>query len=356
MNNIDLYELEYANYLAEQEMLDQLAILSIKSHNNVLTESAIQSINEAAIDTVMNYIKKVAANIQVVWNKFKATITKGEYAALKKQYGKYFNSNTKIIADNNPSVCILAEVDKQLMIEMPVLSESLLNDLSGSTEDFIQKHLKDVYEENKSILDVMDSKVFKKQNVLAINSQSLKFYTQFMENYSSKVNKASEDIKNINNTSNIVKQILSKMTNNNTNNDNSQNTNNNTENNSEEKVNKESFVNIADTLLYYFTEEQQADFRSTNEPKNDNNSDTNNDDEKKEKSSDINKQIMNYYKVSTQLLSAKLNILNKARKNALHIIKEFGSTAKKESEGKTNNSNNATTNNVIGIEDLQINL
>lgn len=360
MNELDIQELEYSNYLAEQEMLDKLAILSIKSHG-VLTESALEAINESAMDTVLEYIKKITANIQVTWNKFKGVITKGEYALLKKQYGQYFNANTKIIAENNPEVCILKEVDNQLEITMPQLSEDILDDLSGTPEEFVQKQLKAVYEPDKSIKDVMNSKVFKTQNTLVITSESLKLYTGFLDNYQNKVNKAAEDIKNINNTSNIAKQIIEKMTiknaeqkqetgnnNNQQNNTQQQNTTNQTQNNTQEEGTKESFNNLADTLLYYFTEEK-ASFRNVNDTPKDNNGNNT-----KQKKPDISKQVITYYKVSTQLLSAKLNILNKSRINALNIIKSFVTSAKKESGGKkennTNSSNNAQNNNNDNIE------
>lgn len=339
INNMDWAELEYNNYLAEQEMLDQLALLSIKSHG-ILTESALESINEAAIDTVMNYIKKVIANVQVTWNKFKATVAKGEYNIVKEKYGKYFDSNTVMVIEN-PTLLKLAEVDKYLQVEMPPLSENILDDLNGTPAEFIEKHLKSVYLPDKSISDVMNETTFKQSNNnvrLRVSSQSLKFYTTFMENYSKKVEKAGGDIDNINDASNKAKQIVEKMVAaNNTTQQQSSQTSQSNGTKEQPKANNESF-NLADTLLYYFTEEEKpkTTYRSANEPT----AQSDNKDGGKEKKPDISKQITNYYKIAIQLLSAKLNLLNKSRKISMDIIKNFGKTAAGESgdnEKKTDN-------------------
>ena len=219
---------------------------------------------------------------------------------------------------------------------------TILDDLNGTPAEFIEKHLKSVYLPDKSISDVMNETTFRQSNnnaPLRVSSQSLKFYTTFMENYSKKVEKAGGDIDNINDASNKAKQIVEKMvaTNNTTQQQNSQTSQSNATE-EQPKANNESF-NLADTLLYYFTEEEKpkTTYRSANEP----DPQSDNKDGGKEKKPDISKQITNYYKIAIQLLSAKLNLLSKARKISMDIIKNFGKTA----AGESGNNDKKTDNN-----------
>ena len=73
-------ELEYNNYLAQKVFFDELAVLSIKfSESTYILEADIKQ-------TVMSYIRKVVANIQAAWNKFKTKITNTVWNTIKEKY------------------------------------------------------------------------------------------------------------------------------------------------------------------------------------------------------------------------------------------------------------------------------
>jgi len=336
-----MVELEYANYLAEQEMLDTLAILSIKS-KGILTESVIESINEAAVDAIMNAISKIVANIQVAWNKFKAVINKGEYALFQKEYGNYLNGNT-IMKIDNAELCTFAKVDDVLNKELPALAENMLSDLD-TPETFIEKYFKEYYDKEKSLADKMIEYVFSQEETANIGPQVIKFYTSFMENYQSKVNKVADDLKNINNASNTAKQILEKNKNNTSSNTTDNKPEDNTNNDNKEGAHKESFTTLAESLLYYFTEDdnkEKTTYTNLNNPDSKGSSGGNN---------DVAKQISNYYKASTKVISAKLTILNKSRKNALTVLNKYGAMAKDNSKTKYTNAGNQKSDNSNSAE------
>lgn len=73
-------ELEYNNYIATKVFFDELAVLSIKfSESSVILEADLKQ-------SVMSYIRKIVANIQNAWNKFRNTITQSVWNTIKEKY------------------------------------------------------------------------------------------------------------------------------------------------------------------------------------------------------------------------------------------------------------------------------
>ena len=76
-------EMDYANYMAQKEFLDELAVISLSVRESTyLTEAENNSIKNA----VMRFIHKVVANLQTAWNKFKRKITESVWNKIKTKY------------------------------------------------------------------------------------------------------------------------------------------------------------------------------------------------------------------------------------------------------------------------------
>lgn len=88
-------ELEYNNYIAQKELLDEFAALAIK-----VTESSSHIILEADIkNAISEYIRKVINNVQVAWNKFKRKITESIWKKIEKRYEKELTMDRNIVVD-----------------------------------------------------------------------------------------------------------------------------------------------------------------------------------------------------------------------------------------------------------------
>ena len=89
-------ELEYNNYLAQKELLDELAGLATK-----VTESSTKYILEADIKgAITNYLHKIVNNVQVAWNRFKRKITESAWKKIEKRYEKELNMDRSIVVEN----------------------------------------------------------------------------------------------------------------------------------------------------------------------------------------------------------------------------------------------------------------
>jgi len=112
-------QLNYDMYLAEQELHDKLSVLSIK-YNGIITESNMGVVTEDVKDVVMTYINKIVTGIQSAWDKFKELINNGRYEKLKKEYGKYLQSNFILnINDDNFEIPDFDKLDDLLKITLP---------------------------------------------------------------------------------------------------------------------------------------------------------------------------------------------------------------------------------------------
>lgn len=124
---IDIDHFMYKNYLIEQETLDKLQIIKIKS-NGVLTESATIQLNEDAKDIVMTSIRKIIANIQEVWNKFKTTIVTEVDLKRINQYEKYLNTDYILRIPEGFAIPKIDEYNKMLSENIPAFQENMIEE------------------------------------------------------------------------------------------------------------------------------------------------------------------------------------------------------------------------------------
>lgn len=322
MDSYILEEFEYKQYLAEQELYDKLSVISIQ-YNGIITEANVEIVTEAVKETIMAYIRKIVANIQNVWNRFKEFLNDDKYDNLKRDYGKYFESNFILkINDDEFLIPDFDELDKLLNLSIPSNLQSILDDLHDE-EVFIKKNFSEFYEDGKTIPQVAEKKILKKitDAQKTVVADTLKPYIGYLEDYRNKADKASSDIKNINMASRNVESILSSIENV----SNTVNTNQQSAEKSEEKVGE---MNLDKTMSYYFHETDNTPKFSSGTPQGQIN-------QSAEKSNDIKKQINNYFKVCTSVLSTKLSMINKVERICFSIVKNFVVLASKENTNQS---------------------
>lgn len=314
----DIEHLLYKNYLVEQEMMDHLAVIKIKS-SGVLTEATRVQLNEDVKDIVMTAIRKIMANIQEVWNKFKSTITSEVDLKRIAPYEKYFETNYMMNVKGFP-VPNMQEYNKMMEVNVPAFQESMVDDLNGSG-DFTKKFFGYFYSDDKekTLKSVAEDKIFESSDKeeVAVGKEIIKRYVDFIKNYKKKADEIANDIKNLNNSSRSIENLLNQSVN--------------------------ETVDLISTIQYYFTEadddKEKASFSSANpEDKKAEEEEKNTEEsgKKKEKKPDLTKQINEYFKVCNGVLSVKLNVTNRVRSSATRIVTEFGKAqAEKGNDGNT---------------------
>lgn len=322
MSDFLFEQYDYNRYLIEQEFLDKMSVINVK-YNGIITEQNYQVYMEDVKTTVMDYIRKVIANIQKVWNDFKIKLNDDKYSKLKSEYNKYFSSNFIMnINDKDFKLPIFEELEKLLDLSIPSDIRSSINDLSD-TDTFVKNNFSYLYDEKeKSLSKVAEQKIFKTLDTVPfkINSEKLNPYIKFLDNYKNKAIEISDNISKINSATRSAESILNSV--------------NSTEtmNNTEQKSNNEAF-NLNKTLNYYFNEAED-----NKEDDNENKSTFSSATPKAEaNNNEISKQINVYFKVCTQVLSIKLSMLNKAERISFSIVRNFVVLAKKELGNESDN-------------------
>lgn len=210
----DLNHLEYANYLAEKELLNKSSVRNITS----LTESADgeQIALQEAVD-IQVYLQKIVANIQNVWNKFKNSVAKLEANSALKDYKSILSGNPvgdDITVEENTLIPNLEELNK-LVTLAPVVFKA--NENYNSLDDFLRDSYNGYFDKLNDLsnpMDVANAKCFteaKGEETIGFNKSSdSRFPTiaacyGYLSNYQQNVSEVIQnDINNINNSTKAI--------------------------------------------------------------------------------------------------------------------------------------------------------
>lgn len=210
----DLNHLEYANYLAEKELLNKSSVRNITS----LTESADgEQIALQEMADIRVYLQKIVANIQNVWNKFKNSVAKLEANSALKDYKTILGGNPvgeDIEIDEGVEIPNLAELNKLVNLQPVAFYAS--NEY-GDVNDFFKKNYNDFFNnlgDTVTPMDAANEKCFtvaKDGDTIGFNKSSdSKFPTiaacyGYLNNYQNNVaNVIQKDINNINNATKMI--------------------------------------------------------------------------------------------------------------------------------------------------------
>lgn len=337
----DLDHFAYQNYLAEKHYKDKESTYLIREMT--LTESSsIVALQEANLN---DYLHKIVANVQKVWNTFKTSVV-DLYQDVKFENLKGMKATDNTVelkqGDKIPN---LSNIDTFIKLQ-PMQYQENPNETNTTVNDLLKQAYSQYFSElsdQKSAKDIVNEKSFtisQGNHNLSYNTNGsvpgiadLKKYLDDFQNNT--MNTIKNDITNINNS---LKKIASI-------NNQSQSTTNNTENNNnnsseqtqpnapaanngnaqpQQQATTASFkYNTSYGSL--FMEDDNNSSSSEQKPANNNanangSNNSQNSDNKKEKKSNY---TVNFMKATTKVLSLKFNVANKTRFMAMKYCTQY---------------------------------
>lgn len=381
-----LVELEYQNYCAESELMSVLQEASEFFQSGIILEKDLEVFNEFSMQSITDYLSKLVNDMQQAWNKFRSGFQSEIWDTYYKNNKDYLEGDFEMeTPDSGTTVPLIREIqDSVLKAQIPKYEEVNKNILKEE-ETFISQdtRIKYFYEKGKSITDVVEAKAFHEiKSKITMNAESIKAYVNFLGNYENLSDKVADEIHTLNAAVKIARDAVAsakkaaqekkdeeakketeeKLKQNNTSSskdsdkdkdtsksepdptkaantsggDNKDTQPKGTEGNTQ--VNTDAYLNfdVSMFLLESFCLLQEDD-KDKFTAKDDNSKaaePANNTEEKSKTEEDTekyNKELAGinvYFSVCTKILSVKMATVNKARKLAFNIVKNFVRLAK----------------------------
>ena len=351
--NVYEYELEYLNFLAEKELLDELSVISMKYV--VVTEADAQDVKKATNGSIIKYIRKIIANIQAAWDKFKATVDEKTWNRMKVYYKKEFSIDNPLILQNvqeNDMLPIFKNIENLININNGTMVEADLDKFNDKL-DILKAFYGNTYfgkaesADKNALQQIANRNCFMKpvEND-TIGLDKLKNYMTFMDKYRSYVDKVSDDITKINNTEKLLERIINTQNNTQepTPQTNSQQSSTNTQETKTEAVINHC-MSIACSYLIELT------YGSANNPQG--NTNQNNDSNNENKKKSLSKSISDIMGVFSTVLSVKMSVLNKAKRISFTVCRNYGRYGRENAPVSTNTSNDNNADSGSGATQIK---
>ena len=336
-----LDNLDYELYLAERNLNASLVRCHLESLNASPSEYA--ALNESFKESIIGYINKVTASVQKVWDNFKGKYDKARVEKLFVDYAPVFASGAKTTPILLPVDFDVPVIDAWDSINNAVKLEELtaanynsLKDELENPNDYIKSKYKEFYDEKLSIYEKFEERAFhKSRDGEALDRDGIEPMREFMLNYGDQLDLIQQDLDKVNNSNKNVENMLNTIL---------------------ASANEAS--NIGDILLDFITEDQTTSSTTTTTVSTSTGTGNDNGNSNKFRSTDPNigskgggekskdrKYIVNYYKASTKVISAKLRLCNKINGKSFTICQNFAKlqniepvNAKKKTEPNQNAS------------------
>ena len=208
MNEEYLYELSYNLYMAESELNSSL----LMEGGNIITNNAVDVLQEGVKETVMKYIDKVAQSVQGAWDKFKNLIDekqKERWESLKKYINQAPNDLSYTIDD-----FMTYDLQKFNDLKLPIFNYEEMKEFSDTNENFMGHYYPSIPINRfdnigQAIGDALGAKVANKQNV---DTEFLKNQYKFLtEDYYTMRDDMQKDIDTVNNSNKVISSIVNAM-------------------------------------------------------------------------------------------------------------------------------------------------
>lgn len=304
--NLDLLLAE-----SEQELLSELSGIVLESDD-------IISLNEGVRETIMQYIQKIVAGIQKAWDKFLNMFTQKELEHLNKQVKPAIDKSDNIdfTINNYKSY----NFEKLTNLKLVQFDYERMKDSLNSVEDFYKnaypqldtagtKNIKEAIEK------FLDKKIIDKYK--CTKKELLEIYNFAAVDYFKYRNGVEEDIKNLNNSNETIKNLVNQVL------------------NSQTPVNASFEFDTASQSMYLEADTKPGDANKDAKVSfTDNSGETTNTDTsdktkaENENRKNITKAVTTYMSGSTKILSAKMSILNKQKREAFLILNHFYASKK----------------------------
>ena len=321
------FDISYKEYLAEKEMLN----IFIREASILLNASDDVEITlESLEDTISRYIDKVTANIQKSWDKFKSKVGNDKQL-------KYLNNIQKTIATSNPKFMInnFPNYDLQSLMQIKVIPFDYANQKKQlkSKQQFIKDNypnlVENINDPNNKIRTNMDKAVERfvvkgYTDTLCDKKVLLQIYQFCIQSYQELAANIEEDLQIINQSNtNIMNSvnIASSTT-------------------QEAAILYESMILEAPTNANNSSDKKSMAFTDTSGETTDPN------DKKSENlETSYAKAVSNYMKVSTDIISAKMSLINDIYSDYMNIIEHYVKNREKNSRNNNNTNNPAIKEN-----------
>lgn len=331
--NLDLMLLE-----AEQELFSN--IIQLES-------SDIEVLNEGIKETIMGYVQKVIQGIQKAWDKFINLFTQGELKKLKNQIKPVIDSSNDIdFTINNYKHMDLSKLSDIVVVPFDY---ERMKEHSSNSEDFYQTYYSQLdVKGSKNVKEAVEKFVGKKieDKFKCTKKELLDIYKFASQDYFEYRKLIQKDIDNINQSSENIKNSVNQVV------------------ASENPVNNNESFYFDDFLVDMILEADTPGGNQNSEPKTsftDNNGETTQTDGSPEtKQNNDNrkaatKTVNTYMSCTTKLLSAKMSILNKQKRESFIILNHYYNSKKTNNTAvSAKNKTNEVQTNVASTVDTRI--
>lgn len=352
---------EYAYGVYSISLDNMVSVLQLEDSINTLTENTDIVLEAGIIETIKKVISDWIKNTSLAWKRFKELGIDRKYTDFINNNQKYFLMEGKMNIPENFELPQVDKIDKFCNTDFTPFSPDML-DVLDTKENFIKSKYMGAYsnyiKDGKTIKEVVMEDCFAKAatGMTATLKTTIGPYIEFINDYHHKIDDCNKSIETINRSSdNIIKMLQ------------------NVQNDVSESVK---------SLDYYLSEaddkgnaggnnnqQQQPQQNTTqNNQANNNNNNTNNnawksadgDKQVKKETKNYNKEINNFFGVCTELFSAEMAVLNKARQKMFTVIQKWvdmqkeasGDNKKKETAngGETKVEVKQTTNDNLHVD------
>lgn len=194
-----LTEMQYGEYAAKEELINSLTDLAECYRLPNLTLEQVEILNELSLNSVGVYITKVTSSITKAWADFQAGFQDSMWISYKKIHGDTFKSNFAMkSAESGITLPKLKDIRKFMETKLPTWKGDVENKELPDKEAFykLDSDLSTLYDKNKSVQDKVNEIYFiEKKGAIEYHSSDLSNYISFMNDYGKLKDHISSDIK-----------------------------------------------------------------------------------------------------------------------------------------------------------------
>lgn len=319
----DEFNLDLVLAVSERSLMEDISGIVLESEDIIY-------LNEGVKETVMNYVQKIVLGIQKAWDKFINLFSQKEL--------DYLKNKVKPLIDKSPNLNFTInnyksyDFEKMKDIEIVTFNYEEMKDNLSSVNDFLQSAYNGKLDINNSknvkeaLMKYMNYKVVDHYEVG--QKELTDIYTFAAEKYFTYRDEVKKDIENLNNSNENIKNMVNQVMDA----ENQQNTTN------------ESYW--FDTDMYFHEEEEP---KQTYTDTSNNKTDPDNK-EQNEKRKSVTKGVTVYMTGSTKILSAKMSILSRAKRETFMTLNHFYNSKKNNNTAVEDNEQGANTNTTAKVD------
>lgn len=325
----DEFNFDILLILAEQEMFENFSGLMLESAD-------VEVLNEGIRETIMNYVQKIVLGIQKVWDKFINLFSQKEL--------EYLKTKVKPMIEKSPDLSFTInnyksyDYPKMNDIRVVPFDYERMKENLNSVNEFINAEYggKLNLENSKNVKEaLMKYMNFKVEEQYKVGQKELeKIYEFAVIDYFEYRKNVQEDIEVLNRSNESIKNMLNQVV--------------DAEN--QQNAANESFEFATDMFLHEAPNETGTN--NNNDPAKssmsftdgENNKTNPNNKEQADRRKTVTKSVTTYMSASTKILSAKMSILSKSKRETFMILNHFYNSKKTnatavEPKNKTENIN-----------------